>query len=147
MKKPGTLKWAQGLSILQIIVDIAVIALLIWLVDAAPTNAFLIGVKQGFSEGMAESGIVYDYETAGYLSAIPLFGMVASILTLVAIKFHTKKWGYTAMILMGLHFLGAIVNGGRALLSIIIFVLLLTKSAKTYFGISEGVLTKEKKTS
>tara|TARA_B100000315_G_scaffold258992_1_gene313128 strand:+ start:505 stop:954 length:450 start_codon:yes stop_codon:yes gene_type:complete len=144
MKKPSSLKWAKGLAIFQIIISTAVVTLLIWLVDATPQNSFLAGLKQGMDEALTQGGIYYyDYEMAGYLAAMPLLGIIASIITLVAINRHTKKWGYTAMAALAIHALGVMINGGEPSLSIIIFFLFFAKSARTYFGMMKDELASE----
>ncbi|HCW32530.1 MAG: hypothetical protein UT55_C0009G0014 [Candidatus Peregrinibacteria bacterium GW2011_GWE2_39_6] len=139
MEKPKSILWIKRFAILQVILSFLLVGLLIAVAGLEIKNEVWLSFKQGFLSQLASQGIKeYNFQIAGAIAASPLLGMAASILALMAIQRREKRLTYITLVVLGGHILAGLSGGTISLLSVGMFVLLLTKTGKEYVGLSGG---------
>lgn len=137
LQKPTTLKWVKGLAIFQIVIGVLIAGFLLWAVEGDLQNPFWQGFNQGLFQAIgADETATLTYEFVGEVAGIILFTLLGPIFALVAIARRSKGWAIAAMVLIAVQMVGSIVQGGSlSPLSLVILILMLTKSARAYLGV------------
>lgn len=104
MPKPASLKWAKGLSIVQLTLGVFACAFFIWLFQSSSNSEVLMGMQEGVAEGLGKD--TYYLSTAegiGYLCGIFIFALLSPVFTLLAIAKRSKGFAITSLVFNGVN--------------------------------------------
>lgn len=132
VQKPGAIKWAQGLSVFQIVVGVLAAGSFIWTFQIAEVTPFVESVQRGVAEGLGDE--VSNFTSSGgvgYITGKVLVALLGSISALLAIKLRSKNWTIASLVVNTATLLNAF-----SLLNLAVLVLMLVRPSREYLNLT-----------